>query len=897
MSARDAQPKAIQLKDYRPPEYRIERTELHFDLRGDKTRVTSKLTLHRNPDAETHAQSLTLNGQDMALVSVAIDGRKLDSDEYRLDDESLTLLSVPDTFELTTVGDIDPEHNTSLEGLYKSRTMYCTQCEAEGFRKITWYLDRPDVMSEFFTTIEADKAQFPVLLSNGNLIEEGDVGNDRHSDRHFATWHDPHKKPAYLFALVAGNLEHIEDHFTTQSGRQVTLRIFVEEKDLDKCDHAMTSLKHAMRWDEETYGREYDLDIFMIVAVDDFNMGAMENKGLNIFNTACVLAKPETTTDAGFQRVEGVVAHEYFHNWSGNRVTCRDWFQLSLKEGFTVYRDATFSADMGSPTVKRVEDVSLLRTLQFAEDAGPMAHPVRPDSYIEISNFYTLTVYEKGNEVVRMLANLLGPEEFRKGTDLYFERHDGQAVTTEDFVAAMEVVSGRDLTPFKRWYSQAGTPVLTVTDHWDEDAGEYHLTIAQSCPPTPESQSKQPFHIPVAMGLLGSAGALPLHRKGQAPDPETGDNTHTVLELTEPEQTFVFERLPEKPVPSLLRNFSAPVKLRYDYSRDDLVRLMSGDDDGFCRWDASQQLAIQVIQDVMQAYEQGDDIATASVDERLVDAYRSLLQDTSLDKAMVALMLTLPSEAYLAEQSDTIQVEAIHHSRAAVKRVVAQALKDDLRAIYEAYDHRKPYRPTAEDIAERSLKNVALSYLMTLSEPELLEACEQQYRYANNMTDTMAALSELVNSEAKGADSVREKALSEFYDYWKAEPLVVDQWLRVQATSHHPKALETVLELQKHPAFEANNPNKIRALVGAFSNANPVNFHRADGEGYRFLADQILRLNKVNPQIAARLLTPFTRWRRYPESLQALMKQALERIKAEPALSKDVYEVVSKTLV
>ncbi|WP_027331222.1 aminopeptidase N [Marinimicrobium agarilyticum] len=893
MSARDAQPKAIQLKDYRPPEYLIDRTELHFDLKDDKTRVTSTLKLRRNPEVNASGNELPLNGQEIDLISVAIDGKTLDDKQYRLDDETLTLLNVPDEFELVTVGDIDPKNNTSLDGLYQSKTMYCTQCEAEGFRKITWYLDRPDVMSEFFTTVVADKKRFPVLLSNGNPIEQGDTDDGRH----FATWHDPHKKPAYLFALVAGDLEQIEDSFTTQSGRKVALRIFVEGKDLDKCDHAMTSLKNAMRWDEEMYGREYDLDIFMIVAVDDFNMGAMENKGLNIFNTACVLAKPETTTDAGFQRVEGVVAHEYFHNWSGNRVTCRDWFQLSLKEGFTVFRDATFSADMGSPTVKRVEDVSVLRTMQFAEDAGPMAHPIRPDSYIEISNFYTLTIYEKGHEVVRMLRNLLGWELFRKGTDLYFERHDGQAVTTEDFVAAMEDVSGRDLTQFKRWYSQAGTPRLNVTDHWDEASGEYRLTIAQSCPPTPENQNKQPFHIPVAMGLLGSAGALPLKLKGQAPDPETSDNTHTVLELTEPEHTFVFEQLPEKPVPSLLRGFSAPVKLYYDYGRDDLMRLMSADPDGFCRWDASQQLAMQVIDDVMTAYHRGEDVNTASVDERLIEAYRRVLQDDSLDKAMVALMLTLPSEAYLSEQADKIEVEAIHYSRAAVKRALAKSLTQEMREIYERYDHRKTYRPTAEDIAERSLKNVALSYLMELNDAERLKACDAQYRAANNMTDAMAALTQIVNSEAEGADAVRERALEDFYEQWKDEPLVVDQWLRVQATSTQPNTLTRVRELEKHAAFEPNNPNKIRALVGAFTNANPVNFHIASGEGYGFLAEQVLRLNHTNPQIAARLLTPLTRWRRYPENLGNAMKAELERIKAEPKLSKDVYEVVSKSLV
>jgi len=891
MAARDAQPRAIYLKDYRPPEYLIDKTILEADLGETDTRVTARLTLRRNPEVSLREPKLVLDGKEIKLESIAIDDRPLAPEEYRLDAESLTILNPPEVFELETVGLIDPKNNTSLDGLYKSKNMYCTQCEAEGFRKITWYLDRPDVMSEFTTTIMADKAQFPVLLSNGNLIDEGDLDGGRH----FATWQDPFKKPSYLFALVAGDLAVLEDRFVTSSGREVCLRIFVEPKDLDKCDHAMASLKNAMRWDEENYGREYDLDIFMIVAVDDFNMGAMENKGLNIFNTACVLAKPETTTDAGFQRVEGVVAHEYFHNWSGNRVTCRDWFQLSLKEGFTVYRDATFSADMGSPTVKRVEDVAMLRTAQFAEDAGPMAHPIRPDSYIEISNFYTLTIYEKGNEVVRMLANLLGPELFRKGTDLYFERHDGQAVTTEDFVAALEDASGRDLTQFKRWYSQAGTPRLTVTDHYDPQTGDYELRMAQSCPPTPGCEHKQPFHIPVAMGLLGEGGALPLRLKGEAPNPETDDNTHKVLELTQPEQRFVFEGLPEKPVPSLLRNFSAPVKLYYDYSRDDLVRLMSRDTDGFCRWDASQQLASRAIGDAMARYRKGESLADLAIDGRLVEAYRSLLQDESLDKAMVALMLSLPSEAYLSEQADPVEVEAIHYSREAVRLALAQALAPELRSIYQSYDHSQTYEPSAGAIAKRSLKNKALSYLMLLEEEEMLATCEQQYRDANNMTDALAALTELVNSSAPTAETKRREGLADFYQRWQDEPLVVDQWLRVQATSSRPGTLEQVRELEQHPAFEPNNPNKIRALVAAFAN-NPIHFHQSSGAGYDFLVEHIQRLNRSNPQIAARLLTPFTRWRKYPKPRREQMRSRLEQLKARPDLSRDVYEVVSKTL-
>jgi aminopeptidase N len=889
-------PQPIHLQDYRVPDYLIQRTDLHVDLFDDITRVTSTLKLQRNPAAseaaQQPAQQLALHGSNLVLSEIYIDGRALAPEEYTVTDDGLTLHHTPEQFTLKTLVEIKPQLNTSLEGLYKSRTMYCTQCEAEGFRNITYYLDRPDVMSEFTTTVTADK-KYPVLLSNGNLIAAGDVGDQRH----FATWHDPFRKPAYLFALVAGDLDHIEDQFMTASGRAVTLKIFVEAKDIDKCAHAMTSLKNSMRWDEKVYGREYDLDIFMIVAVDDFNMGAMENKGLNIFNTSCVLAKPETTTDAGFQRVEGVVAHEYFHNWSGNRVTCRDWFQLSLKEGFTVYRDAEFSADMGSRTVKRVEDVSLLRTLQFAEDAGPMAHPIRPESYIEISNFYTMTIYEKGAEVVRMLANLLGPEKFRQGTDLYFERHDGQAVTTDDFVQALADASGRDLGQFKRWYSQAGTPQVQVTDHYNEETQQYSLTFSQSCPPTPECQQKLPFHIPIAMGLLGDGGELPLAIKGIPKDFETADNTHAVLELTDAEHTFVFEQVQEKPVPSLLRGFSAPVKLHFDYSREDLRLLMSRDSDGFNRWEASQQLALQVLGDFMRAYTRGDDINNCVLDTRLVDAFRNILQDTSLDQAMVAYMLTLPTEAYLSEVAAQVDVEAIHYSRNAVRKNIALSLRSEFEKIYVAYDHNQPYAATAEAIASRTLKNVALGYLMQLNDSAIIAACEQQYRRANNMTDVMAALSQLVNAEA--ATEYAKTALLDFYQRWQHEALVVNQWLTVQAGCQLPGTLARVKALQHHPAYDGKNPNKIRSLVSVFCNSNSINFHdlSGGGEGYAFLADEVIRLNLQNPQIAARLLTPLTKWKKYYPQRQDLMKKQLQRILAEPKLSPDVYEVVSKSLV
>jgi aminopeptidase N len=885
----NTEPKVIHLSDYQVPNFLIERTELYFNLRDGCTTVTSTLTVKRNPESADQTSALVLQGEKMQLLSVSVDGVELLEHDYLLDEQSLTLPNVPAVFTLGCVTSIKPEENTSLEGLYRSRSMYCTQCEAEGFRRITYYLDRPDVMSEFVTTIEADRDQFPVLLSNGNPLARGSI--DGEEGRHWVKWHDPFKKPAYLFALVAGNLDVVEDSFTTCSGREISLQIFVESKDVDKCAHAMDSLKRSMHWDEEVYGREYDLDIFMIVAVDDFNMGAMENKGLNIFNTSCVLAKPETTTDAGFQRVEGVVAHEYFHNWSGNRVTCRDWFQLSLKEGFTVYRDAEFSSDMGSRTVKRVEDVALLRTHQFAEDDGPMAHPIRPSSFIEISNFYTLTVYEKGAEIVRMIANLLGKDDFRKGSDLYFDRHDGQAVTTEDFVAAMEDASGRNLTQFKHWYSYAGTPRLKITDNWNEEAGEYTLSFTQDCPPTAygseKGQIKPPFHIPVAMGLLGDAGDLPLQQAGRDSNPDSSDNTHCVLELTEREQSFVFTNLPERPVPSLLRGLSAPVKYSFDYSRDDLLKIMSRDSDGFCRWDASQQLGVSLVRDAM-----ADSSFTLSAD--VADAYRQILADDSLDKAMVAYILTLPSEAYLSEISEVVEVEAIHSARALVEAQIAGVLQDGLRAVVDSYDQTQAYQYSANAIAQRTLKNTALRLLTLDNSSANLARCQQQFDIANNMTDQMAALQALINASGVEAESLKAKALAVFYEQWKSEALVVNQWLLAQASCKLPGTLERVKTLMQHEAFDMTNPNKVRSLIGSFCGANAINFH--SDQGYEFLADQIIKLNDLNPQIASRLLTPLTKWHKYPKAQQAKMRAQLERIKSVPSLSKDVYEVVFKSL-
>ncbi len=886
---KESQGKTVWLRDYRVPEYLIDETQLVFELHEHHTVVSSRLRMRRNPAAPPGRAPLVLDGKHLLLQEVKLDGQTLTPTAYELDDDHLTIASVPAQFTLECRTLIKPQENTSLEGLYKSRVMFCTQCEAEGFRKITYYLDRPDVLSSFTTRIEADTAKYPVLLSNGNLIASGDLG----AGRHFATGQDPFRKPCYLFALVAGDLKPVTDTFTTCTGRKIDLRIYVEAKDLDKCAFAMMSLKKAMRWDEEVYGREYDLDIFMIVAVDDFNMGAMENKGLNIFNSSCVLAKPETSTDMAYQRIESIVAHEYFHNWSGNRVTCRDWFQLSLKEGFTVFRDAEFSADMGSRAVNRIEDVGLLRTVQFAEDSGPMAHSVRPESYMEISNFYTVTIYEKGSEVVRMIANLLGKELFRKGTDLYFARFDGMAVTTEDFVRTMEEVSGLDLTQFRRWYTQAGTPQLDVSRHYEPKERRYTLTVKQSCPPTPRQPLKEPFFIPVTVGLLDSKGKeLPLQLGGND-KPETSK----VLRVTESEQQFTFINVPEEPVPALLRGFSAPVKLRMDYTRDELMFLMSHDSDGFARWEASQQLGLQVILEGLEARKTGRAFA---VDPRLAKACRIVLEaslnDAAIDKAMVANLLLLPSEAYISELATVIDVDGIHEVREQVRHHLAHELRALFGKVYTANVNTAPYRYEAADIAARSLKNTALNYLMLLNDKRWFDAAQAQYDTATNMTDVMAGLRALVNNPSPATIALTDGLLTDFYAKWKHEALVVEQWLALQSAAPVPGNLPKVKALIEHEAFDLRNPNKIRSVIGAFCNANAVGFHAENGEGYRFLADYVILLNRSNPQIASRQLTPLTRWRKYDPKRQDLMKAELRRVMAQENLSKDVFEIVSKSL-
>ncbi|MCJ8337017.1 MAG: aminopeptidase N [Pseudomonadales bacterium] len=873
-----SQPKVIYLKDYQVPAFLIDQTQLHFELMTEFTQVTARLTLRRNPDARDQSADLFLQGDsELELQKIAIDGVELAAADYQRDDTGLTLNGLNDKLQLEVITIIHPDKNTALEGLYRSGGMFCTQCEAEGFRRITFYMDRPDVMSVFETTLVADKNEYPVLLSNGNQVAKGDFEDGRH----WATWEDPFPKPAYLFALVAGDLAHIEDTFVTMSDRKITLKVYADEKDLDKLDYAMVSLKKSMRWDEEVFGREYDLDLFNIVAVDFFNMGAMENKGLNIFNTSCVLAHPQTTTDATFQRVEAIVAHEYFHNWSGNRVTCRDWFQLSLKEGFTVYRDAEFSSDMNSRTVKRIESVQALRTGQFSEDAGPMAHSIRPASFIEISNFYTRTVYEKGAEVVGMVHTLLGAEKFRAGSDLYFQRHDGQAVTTDDFISAMQDASGRDLSQFKNWYNQAGTPHLTITDNYDEQRQRYDITIVQSCPATPGQSEKLPFHLPFCLGLLDESGN----------DIDLAGTTTALVEVTKAQQTFSFDNIPVKPVPSLLRGFSAPVKLDYQYARQQLVFLISHDSDGFNRWEAAQKLGVDIIQELVKSLQQG---AELRLDNCLIDAYRAVLADGSLDKAMMAQVLTLPSELYLAELCDEVEVGNIHRAREFVRKRIAAALEIEFLAAYQgARLAAEAYQPSAEGIAKRKLQNLSLSYLMALEKECYLELALKQYQEADNMTDSMAALVQVAHSNFVDAGA---KLLAQFYDKWSENTLVVNQWFAVQASDPKAGALENVKELMQHPAFDFVNPNKVRSVVAAFCMQNQVNFHAEDGSGYQFLADQIIALDKSNPQLASRLIGPLSKWSRYTQVRQQLMREQLLRIMDSGELSADVFEVVSKSL-
>jgi len=867
--------------DYRPPDYTVDSIDLTFELGEDITLVRSRLAVRATYDRSTGERPLILDGHGFVLRGVRLDGVPLAPEAYEVLAETLLVPTVPAAFILEVETELRPQDNTSLEGLYRSGGMFCTQCEAQGFRSITYHADRPDVLSIYTATIIADRERYPVLLSNGNPVERGEMPDGRH----FATWHDPFRKPSYLFALVAGDLACIEDGFTTCSGRPVSLRLYLREENRHKGEHALRSLKKAMQWDEETFGREYDLDCYMIVAVDDFNMGAMENKGLNVFNSRYVLATPETATDEDYQAIEEVIGHEYFHNWSGNRVTCRDWFQLSLKEGLTIFRDQEFSADMASRGVKRVVDVRALRTAQFAEDNGPLAHPVRPDSYMEINNFYTATVYNKGAEVIRMLRTLLGAHQFRKGMDLYFQRHDGQAVTIEDFVRAMSEAGERDLGQFRLWYRQAGTPHIEASGTFEAAHGVFTLTVRQSCPPTPGQTEKDPFHIPLAIGLLDKDGReLPVTLFGEtAPGPST-----RVLDVCKAEETFHFSGLEQEPVPALLRGFSAPVKLDYPYSRAGLVLLMAHETDPFCRWEAGQKLASQVILGLAADHQAGRE---PGLDRDFVAAYRATLTGTGRDRAFQAEALTLPSEKYLAELMPVIDPEAIHSARKFTIRTLAALLREDLLAVREACRGTRPYGVNDGRSGERRLANLCLDYLMSLEEQAIIDLCLRQYGSSDNMTDTMGALAPLASCTCPE----RDEALEDFYRRWQGDRQVVDKWFSLRATADLPGVIDDVRALVGHPAFELTNPNRFRALVGAFSQNQP-HFHAPDGAGYRFLADQLLRLIPLNPQVSARLLAPLTTWRRFEPGRQALMQQELMRIRALPDLPRDVYEVVAKSL-
>ncbi len=859
---REPTPKTIHLKDYTPPAFLVSTVELEIEIRDEDAIVRARLMLNRNPDAAESAAPLVLNGDELELQSIAIDGKKLAADAYSVDSERLTIPAVPDTFKLETVVVIVPQKNTNLEGLYATKAGFVTQCEAQGFRRITWFLDRPDVMAKYTVTVRASKEKYPVLLSNGNLVGSG----EQRGGRHWAKFVDPHPKPSYLFAMVAAKLEMLEDAFVTKSGRQARLAIYVEPGKLDQCDFAMQCLKSSMKWDEEVFGLELDLDQYMIVAVGDFNSGAMENKGLNIFNTKYVLARPDVATDIDYQNIDRVVAHEYFHNWTGDRVTCRDWFQLSLKEGLTVFRDQEYGADMYSRPVQRIQEVRGLRSAQFPEDAGPMAHPVRPQSYMEIRNFYTMTVYEKGAEVVRMQHTLLGPDLFRKGMDLYFERHDGQAVTTDDFVAAMQDASGIDLTQFKRWYDQAGTPVLDISGEYDEAAKRYTLTVKQSCPPTPGQPEKLPFHIPFAVGLVG---------------PDGTDFASRLVSLKAAEEVIVFEDIPAKPVPSILRGFSAPVIARVPYTEAELAHLMAHDSDAFNRWEAGQRLATGLLLG-----------GTKAAPRSFIDAWARVLKDAAQDPAFASEALGLPSETTLAEQMDVVDPDALHAARNGLRRQLAGALREALLATYRSMTIDAPYSPDSASAGKRSLKNLCLGVLMELDDAEVRALCVKQFETADNMTDAMAALTLLTNTDCPE----RAPALESFHARWKDEPLVVDKWLAVQATARLPGTLAEVKRLTAHPAFDIKNPNKIYSLIRAFVAANHVRFHAADGGGYAFAADQVIAIDTLNPQVAARVARCFDRWKKFDAGRQAHAKAALERVLGADGLSRDVAEIVGKAL-
>jgi aminopeptidase N len=886
----DSSPKTIFRKDYTPPSYLVDTVEIGFDLDPDRTVVANRITMRQNPAAKSRgSHDIVLHGEEIELVQLRMNGKLLAPTEYKIDGSTLTIAKAPAKAVLEIETLCAPVQNTSLSGLYVSNGNFFTQCEAEGFRRITYFPDRPDVMAKYTVMLRADKAAYPVLLSNGNLIEQGDLGDGRH----YAKWEDPFKKPSYLFALVAARLVCQEEKYTLQSGREVLLQVWVEDGNLDKTDYAMQSLKNSIRWDEERFGLELDLDRFMIVAVGDFNMGAMENKGLNIFNTKFVLANPRVATDIDYAGIEAVVGHEYFHNWTGNRVTCRDWFQLSLKEGLTVFRDQEFSADMigtdSGRAVTRIDQVRTLRQAQFPEDAGPMSHPVRPDSFVEINNFYTVTVYEKGAEVVRMYQTLVGRDGFRKGMDLYFKRHDGQAVECDDFRAAMADANGRDLRQFERWYSQAGTPIVTARTRYDAVRRNFDIILSQRCPASAGQPEKQPFHIPVAVGLLSASGKdLALNLEGGT---HAKGATTVVLELTGQEQIFRFRHVDERPTPSILRDFSAPVILEYDYTDAELLHLFSHDSDPVNRWEAGQRLAMErLLKLTAQVAAAGGSDANLKLDATFINAMRSVLVSESLDPAFRELALILPSETIIAEQMDVVDPQAIHTARQFMRRTIGTALKSELLEQYHANQTPGDYSPDALSAGKRALKNLCLSYLMATPDMAELKLAQQQFEKAGNMTDRSAALVAMIQSGAEAGPYLKN-----FYEDFESEALVIDKWFAMQASAPSTN-VAAVRKLMQHPAFTLKNPNRARSLIFNFTSANPSQFHAADGSAYEFWAEHVIKLDAINPQVAARLARGLDRWRRYAPALQTKMKRALEKVAARAKLSNDVLEVVTKAL-
>ncbi|MBW3117842.1 aminopeptidase N [Providencia rettgeri] len=860
-------------QDYQAPDYTITEIDLDFNLDPVKTVVTAISKVKR---LNSQSSTLELNGEDLSLVSIEVDGKAWKN--YKESEGKLIIESLPESFTLRIVNEISPEKNTALEGLYVSGEALCTQCEAEGFRHITYYQDRPDVLARYTTTITADKSRYPYLLSNGNRIAEGELEDGRH----WVKWEDPFPKPSYLFALVAGDFDVLKDIFVTRSGREVALELFVDKGNLDRAPWAMQSLKNAMKWDEERFGLEYDLDIYMIVAVDFFNMGAMENKGLNVFNSKYVLAKSETATDKDYLNIESVIGHEYFHNWTGNRITCRDWFQLSLKEGLTVFRDQEFSSDLGSRSVNRINNVKVMRSAQFAEDASPMAHPIRPDKVIEMNNFYTLTVYEKGSEVIRMIHTLLGEEMFQAGIQLYVHRHDGSAATCDDFVQAMEDASNVDLSLFRRWYSQSGTPVLTVRDEYSPEKQQYTLHVSQMTPPTADQAEKLPLHIPLDIELYDEQGGIiTLKRDGSV--------VNSVLNITQETQTFVFDEVTSRPVPSLLREFSAPVKLDYNYTDEQLAFLMQHASNEFARWDAAQQLINNYVKINVAHYQNGE---TLVLPEPVVDAFRGVLLSDSIDPALVALILTLPSENELAELFTVIDPVAIHEVVNFIHHHLAVEMHDELLTVYRSINI-DGYRVDHQDIAKRSLRNICLQYLAAGDDSELANKLVlEQYQSADNMTDSLAALTAANESQL----ACKEQLMADFDERWHHDGLVMDKWFTLQGANPAKEALANVRALLNHRSFSMSNPNRVRSLVGAFTAGNPVNFHAKDSSGYQFLYEILVDLNTRNPQVASRLIEPLIRLKRYDEQRQAQMRKVLEQLKALDNLSGDLFEKITKAL-